>query len=234
MTSLALDVAPFSYRGPMVEGLPSLDLVASRVEVQLDHQLRHFDGLDNKAGIVLGFAGVLVAIADGFEALAIAGRIGAVGAALLALWAFLPRKYPVLDTRKLRDRYLRADSGFTKLHLLDTQIRMEEGALHFLTARLSASDLPSACSPSQFSSLPRVCFLLEVACDRRTETRISSPDRRKRGTGATAALRTRRRPHHLSGKRPRARGREALGQPARRATRSHCPVMPVRAPSVSR
>lgn len=50
------------------------------------------------------------------------------GAALLALWAFLPREYPVLDTRKLRDRYLRADSGFTKLHLLDTQIRMEEGA----------------------------------------------------------------------------------------------------------
>lgn len=112
----------------MAEGLPSLDLVASRVEVQLDHQLRHFDGLDNKAGIVLGIAGVLVAIADGFEALAIAGRIGAVGAALLALWAFLPRKYPVLDTRKLRDRYLRADSGFTKLHLLDTQIRMEERA----------------------------------------------------------------------------------------------------------
>ena len=56
-TSLALDVAPASYRGPMAEGLPSLDLVASRVEVQLDHQLRHFDGLDNKAGIVLGFAG---------------------------------------------------------------------------------------------------------------------------------------------------------------------------------
>lgn len=112
----------------MAEGLPSLDLIASRVEAQLEHQLRHFDGLDNKAGIVLGFAGVLVAIADGFEPLAIAGRIAAVGATLLSLWAFLPRKYPVLDTRKLRDRYLRADPGFTTLHLLDTQIRMEQGA----------------------------------------------------------------------------------------------------------
>jgi len=38
-------------------------------------------------------------------------------------------KYPVLDTHLLRDRYLRADPGFTKLHLLDTQIRMEEGSI---------------------------------------------------------------------------------------------------------
>ena len=57
----------------MAEGLLSLDLIASLVEVQQDHQLRHFDGLDNKAGIMLGFAGVLVAIADGFEPLSIAG-----------------------------------------------------------------------------------------------------------------------------------------------------------------
>jgi hypothetical protein len=40
----------------------------------------------------------------------------------------LPRKYPVLDMRKLRDRYLRADLEFTTLHLLDTEIRMEERA----------------------------------------------------------------------------------------------------------
>ena len=94
----------------------------------MEHQLRHFDGLDNKAGIVLGFAGVLVAIADGSQLLTIAGRSVAVGAALLSLWAFLPRKYPVLDTRKLRDKYLRANPGFTTLHLLDTQVMMEERA----------------------------------------------------------------------------------------------------------
>lgn len=96
--------------------------------LKLEHQLRHFDGLDNKAGIVVGFAGVVVAIAEGLKLLAIAGRLAAVVAALLALWSFLPRTYPVLDTRKLRDRYLRADPEFTKLHLLDTQIRMEERA----------------------------------------------------------------------------------------------------------
>ncbi|MPZ93131.1 MAG: hypothetical protein GEU68_16210 [Actinobacteria bacterium] len=121
----------------MTERLPSVDLVASQVKLQLEHQLKHFDGLDNKAGIVLGFAGVLVAIANGSEPLTIAGRIAAVGAALLSLWAFLPRKYPVLDTRKLRDRYLRADPGFTKLHLLDTQIRMEEEASALLARKAS-------------------------------------------------------------------------------------------------
>ncbi|MGH2556254.1 MAG: hypothetical protein ACRDHO_11120, partial [Actinomycetota bacterium] len=109
----------------------------SRVELQLEHQLKHFDGLDNKAGIVLGFAGVLVAVADGIEPLTIAARIAAVGAAVLSLWAFLPRRYPVLDTRKLRERYLRADPGFTKLHLLDTQIRMEEEASTLLDRKAS-------------------------------------------------------------------------------------------------
>jgi hypothetical protein len=76
---------------------------------------------------VLGFAGILVAIGNGATvALAVAGRVAA--AAVLALWAFLPRKYPVLDMRKFRDRYLRADLEFTTLHILDTEIRMEERA----------------------------------------------------------------------------------------------------------
>lgn len=69
----------------MTDRLPSVDLVASRGEIQLVHQLKHFDWLDNKAGIVLGFAGVLVAIADGSEPVTIAGRVAAVGAAMLSL-----------------------------------------------------------------------------------------------------------------------------------------------------
>ncbi len=129
----------------MANGLPSLDLVALRVQAQLEHQLQHFDGLDNKAGIVVGFAGVVVAIAEGLRLLAIAGRLAAVLAALLALWSFLPRRYPVLDTRKLRDRYLRADPEFTKLHLLDTQIRMEERASVLLDRKAFRLKLAVAC-----------------------------------------------------------------------------------------
>ena len=121
----------------MANGLPSLDLVASRVRAQLEHQLRHFDGLDNKGGIVLGFAGVVVAIAEQLNLPTIAGRLAAAIAALLALWAFLPRRYPVLDTRKLRDRYLRADPEFTKLHCSTRRSEWRSVPQHSLTVRPS-------------------------------------------------------------------------------------------------
>lgn len=116
----------------MATGLPSLRRITGRVEAQLELQIRHFESLDNKAGIVLGFAGVLVAVARGAGGFAVGGRVIAVSASLFALWAFLPRNYPVINTRKLRDRYLRADPEFTDLHLLDTQIAMEERAAEVL------------------------------------------------------------------------------------------------------
>lgn len=48
----------------MAQRLPSLDLIAEEADAQLRAQFRHFEGLDTKAGIVLGFAGVLVALGD--------------------------------------------------------------------------------------------------------------------------------------------------------------------------
>ena len=116
----------------MTNGLPSLHPISAKVEAQLERQLQHFDGLDNKAGIVLGFASVVVAVADGSKVLATTGRLCATAAALLALWSFLPRSYPVVDTKRLRERYLRSDPQFTKLHLLDTHIAMEEMASDLL------------------------------------------------------------------------------------------------------
>ena len=130
----------------MVAGLPSLRLIAARVDAQLELQIRHFESLDNKAGIVLGFAGVLAAVAGGTGVFAVGGRVFGVSASLFALWAFLPRNYPVIDTRKLRDRYLRADPEFTDLHLLHTQIAMEERASEVLrrkALRLRVSNLPA-------------------------------------------------------------------------------------------
>lgn len=126
----------------MVGRLPSLRLIATRVDTQLELQIRHFESLDNKAGIMLGFAGVLVAVAGDTGGFAVVGGIFAVSASLFALWAFLPRDYPVIDTRKLRDRYLRADPEFTDLHLLHTLIAMEERAAQVLrrkALRLSVS-----------------------------------------------------------------------------------------------
>ena len=47
----------------MAEVLPSLDSVAHEVERGREAQLRHMDAVDTKAGVVLGSAGALVAIA---------------------------------------------------------------------------------------------------------------------------------------------------------------------------
>ncbi len=50
-------------------------------------------------------------------------------AAGLAVWSFQPRPAPLIEARMLRDRYLRAEPRFTRVHLLDAAIRMiEDGA----------------------------------------------------------------------------------------------------------
>lgn len=56
----------------MAEGLPSLDLVASRVEAQLEHQLRHFDGrMEEGASALLDRKAFRLRLAVGLLALAV-------------------------------------------------------------------------------------------------------------------------------------------------------------------
>jgi len=52
----------------------------------------------------------------------------AVIAALLAAWAFLPRRYPVLEVGRLRQALLTASEAETQLELLDTQVAMVDEA----------------------------------------------------------------------------------------------------------
>jgi hypothetical protein len=115
----------------MSQTLPSLEVVSRAVQSEREGQLRHVESLDTKAGIVLGFAGAVVALATRTgSTLAVAGGAVAAIAAAGAVWTFFPRAFPVLEARALRDRYVRAEPSFTVLHLLDTTIFMiEEGAL---------------------------------------------------------------------------------------------------------
>ena len=46
--------------------------------------------------------------------------------ALVALWAFWPRSYGVVELRRLRDRYLAAEPAFARLHLSDSLITAVE------------------------------------------------------------------------------------------------------------
>jgi len=114
----------------MSQLLPSLELVSDLVLAERQAQLGHVESLDNKAGIVLGFSGAVVALATRqTSSLAIAGTVLAALAAALAVWTFLPRSFPVFEARALRDLYLRENPSFTRLQVLDTTVQMiEEGA----------------------------------------------------------------------------------------------------------
>jgi hypothetical protein len=106
--------------------LPSLDLVLEEVRREREAQLRHFDALDAKAGVVLGFAGLVTIAAPQLNALLTIARLTAAASALSALLAFWPRRYWSTDVRKLRNLYLRAEPRFTELKLTDTMIGMVE------------------------------------------------------------------------------------------------------------
>ena len=110
---------------PRIAGIASLDVVEEVVWRERDAQLRHFDALDAKAGVMLGFAGALAALAPiGLNVLVEVGRALAVIGALLALVAFWPRAYGAIDLRAFRDRYLAAAREESRLRLLDTQVAL--------------------------------------------------------------------------------------------------------------
>ena len=103
--------------------LPSLELVLEEARAERHAQLVHFEALDSKAGVILGFSGALVALTPDREGLLIAaGRLLAVLSGIAALGSFWPRRYSVTDLRSLRDKYLTAEAMFTKLRLVDTTV----------------------------------------------------------------------------------------------------------------
>ena len=103
--------------------LPSLDLVLEEVRSERRMQLTHLEALDTKAGIILGFAGALVALlTDRTEMPLLIGRFLAVAGGLAALASFWPRRFATTDLRALRDKYLASDSQFTKRNLVDASV----------------------------------------------------------------------------------------------------------------
>jgi hypothetical protein len=123
-----------------IRGTRSLDVVHEEVRAERGEQLQHFDSIDTKAGIVLGFAGALVALApDRASLLVQIGRAVAVLSGFIALWTVWPRRFWSTNLRSLRDKYLAAEPEFTLVQLLDTKIDMAErtaGVLHAKATRL--------------------------------------------------------------------------------------------------
>lgn len=109
----------------------SMDLVAAEVREQMSAQLRHLERQDAQAGVLLGFAGLFVALAPESQSLWLAAaRFVAVVAAVGALLTFLARTYEVIDLAGLREM-ASTDPALARLVLLDTHIVLVERARHW-------------------------------------------------------------------------------------------------------
>jgi hypothetical protein len=98
----------------------SLELLVEINRSERIAQLSHFDSLDTKAGLVLGFAGVLIAVARDTDSWAgITSIVFAGLAAAAAVAAFWPRQFPSIDPIRLGD-YAASELVFTQLTVLDT------------------------------------------------------------------------------------------------------------------
>ena len=105
----------------VANGTSSVEALYEELRIERQAMRNDFDALDSKAGVVLGFAGALGALAPvGRNIIVELGRGAAVLGVLLALWAFWPRDYQVLDFLALRSRYLAASPQRTRLDLFDT------------------------------------------------------------------------------------------------------------------
>jgi hypothetical protein len=114
-----LYVTALLYVPSMTERLPSLDLIHDSFERERDRDLAHFDALDTKAGVVMGFAGVLVTIGPRDTAVAVVATAIGVAAAVAGLSAFWPGRFPALEPQHLRS-YLSAEERITRLVVVDT------------------------------------------------------------------------------------------------------------------
>ena len=88
--------------------LPSLAIVLAQVVAEREAMNAHAESLDGRAGVVLGFSGILVGHGATAQ-ITVSGTVifefglaVAVVVAILAAWAFLSRRYPVLEVERLR------------------------------------------------------------------------------------------------------------------------------------
>jgi len=98
----------------------SIDLLIEISRSERDAQLSHFDSLDTKAGLALGFAGVLIALGNGSgSVIGLTAVVLAAQSAVAAVSSFWPRQFPSIDPTRLGD-YALSERVFTQLTVLDT------------------------------------------------------------------------------------------------------------------
>jgi hypothetical protein len=115
----------------------SLDVVEGTVRRELDAQERRVDAADTRAGLILGFAGIVVTVGGGgWLPLALTAQLLAGLAAAAALTALAPRTLSGLDVRALR-ALLDTDPVGARLTLLRTQLTRHAEQRARLAAKLA-------------------------------------------------------------------------------------------------
>jgi hypothetical protein len=122
---------------------PSLRFIEAELDrSELSYQQRA-QSLDGKAGLVLGAAGVVVALAATHESvLRTVGQGFAVAAGIAAGWAFVPRTGGTINPSTLQEFYLDQPELATRLTLLATRVdlyRADEESLKRKFRRLLVS-----------------------------------------------------------------------------------------------
>jgi len=117
------------------DGIASLEVVAGQVERQLDLQWEHWDSVDGRLRLLLGFVGAIFVVTLAFtnptsevsdlgRSLLIAAIVVLILAGVVAFLAWLPRLFDrPPDPRALREQYLASPPNETRLSVLDTMIQ---------------------------------------------------------------------------------------------------------------
>lgn len=119
-----------------------MELLLTQAGREREARGRLYESVETKAGVVLGFAGVLAALGRSLRPLSVAGTVLAAATALAALWAFLPPLRDDVDMTELHESFASADSSFTLPAILGVQVRACERArlaLWTKTTRLRVS-----------------------------------------------------------------------------------------------
>lgn len=106
---------------------PSLDVVRGELDARIAEQARGSAAFDARAGLVLGFAGVLIGLAPDDPQLSyLLAQIIAAVAAGVAGYSLTFRVAGAIEPRAIRELYLLHDLEATRLRVLDTRIVLFE------------------------------------------------------------------------------------------------------------
>lgn len=116
----------------------SFTAIRDEVDRLIAEQGKRADNFDTKAGLLLGFCGVIVGFSPGDGGvLSVLAKVVAALAAGASVGALMPRVSGSVAPRYLREHYLHREGGHTRLRLLDTKILLYESDESRLSSKVS-------------------------------------------------------------------------------------------------